>query len=196
MSSFLTISALSEGIYKEKGSKFLGYAFPVKSEEEVKNILAGLKKDHSRARHICYAFRLGAEKGLFKASDAGEPHNSAGQPILGQIRSFDLTDVLVAVVRYFGGTKLGIPGLTAAYKDAAHDALKNAVIIEETERTTLDLETDYAHLTELMNFVKQNNVRILEQDLSSGCRLKISVPVENLSAVNAGLQKLQMTKVL
>jgi uncharacterized YigZ family protein len=196
MSSFLTISGLSEGIYKEKGSKFLGYAFPVKSEEEVKNILAELKKDHPKARHICYAYRLGADKSIFKASDAGEPHNSAGQPILGQIRSFDLTDVLVAVVRYFGGTKLGIPGLTAAYKDAAHDALKNGVIIEDTERTTLDFETDYAHLTELMNFVKQNNVRILEQDLTSGCRLKISVPVENLPALKAGLQKLQMTKVL
>jgi uncharacterized YigZ family protein len=191
MSKFLTISAPAEGLYKEKGSKFNGYAYPVQTEEEIKKILVKIKKDHPKARHVCYAYRLGADKNIFKSSDAGEPYNSAGQPILGQIRSFDITNVLVIVVRYFGGTKLGIGGLTAAYKDVAQDAIQNAKIIEESEQVFLSVETNYARLSELMNFVKQNNVSILRQDTGENCTLRLSFPKENLGFIQRGLKKLQ-----
>ena len=190
MSTFLTISSKAEGIYKEKGSHFLAYAWPVSSEEEIKELLSVLKKDHHKARHICYAYRLGADKSNFKYSDAGEPHNSAGFPILGQIKSFDLTNILVAVVRYFGGTKLGLGGLTAAYKDAAKDSLDHANIIEDIERETISITIDYAQLSDLMSFIKQNNIKILKQDLGGECRIVISVPIDDIHTVNSGLEKI------
>jgi uncharacterized YigZ family protein len=196
MSSFKTIAKTSEGIYKEKGSKFLAFAYPVASEDQIKGILDVLKKDHPKARHICFAYRLGADKMIFRSNDAGEPHNSAGQPILGQIKSLDLTNVLVAVVRYFGGTKVGIPGLTAAYKDAARDALQNAEIMDETEQTIVTIETDYTHLSELLNFVKQNNVRILDQNLEEHCRIQVSIPKDELILFSANIAKLQKVKLI
>ena len=191
MATFLTIASSSEGIYKEKGSRFLAFAWPVSSEEAVKDLLAVLKKDHHKARHICYAYRLGADKSNFKYSDAGEPHNSAGFPILGQIKSFDLTNVLVAVVRYFGGTKLGLGGLTAAYKDAAKDALDHADIIEDIERETISITIDYQWLSELMNYLKQNNIKILEQDLGEECRVTVSVAKEDAKTLKSGLEKIR-----
>jgi uncharacterized YigZ family protein len=190
MASFLTVSAPSEGLYKEKGSRFLAYAFPVSSEDDVKACLAGVKKDHPKARHICYAYRLGAEGAVYKSSDAGEPHHSAGMPILGQIKSFGLTNTLVVVVRYFGGTRLGLGGLTSAYKEAAGDALKHAVIVPGREEETVILEASFMHLNELMNFVKQNNVRILKQDLAESCRISIVIAKENAPAFRAGILQL------
>ncbi len=129
--SYRTIQKSATGSYKEKGSKFLAFAFPVTSESEIKENLAALRKEYFDARHHCFAWMLGAEKKLFRSSDDGEPNHSAGDPILGQIRSTNLTDVLIVVVRYFGGVKLGVGGLISAYKAAAEDALKNAIIIEE-----------------------------------------------------------------
>ena len=129
MADFLTIQKKSEGIYKEKGSKFIAYAYPIKTEEEVRPLLKSLKKEYYDARHHCYAFVLGKDKKRFRAADDGEPSNSAGAPILGQIRSLDLTNVLVVVVRYFGGTKLGVPGLITAYREAAKDALNQSTIV-------------------------------------------------------------------
>jgi len=190
LSGFLTIASPSEGVYKEKGSRFLAYAWPVGSEEEIKDLLEGLRKDHHKARHICYAYRLGGDKSNFKYSDGGEPHNSAGFPILGQIKSFDLTNILVAVVRYFGGTKLGLGGLTSAYKDAAKDALEHAEIVEEIERETISITVDYAHLSELMNFIRSNNIKVLEQDLGADCRVVVSVVKENTEAIKTSLVKL------
>lgn len=190
MSAFLTIANPSEGIYKEKASRFLAYAWPVSSEEEVKELLTGLRKDHHKARHVCFAYRLGADKSNFKYSDDGEPHNSAGFPILGQIKSFDLTNILVVVVRYFGGTKLGLGGLTAAYKDAAKDALDHADIIEEIEHETISITIDYARLSELMNFIRQHNIKITEQDLSGECKVVISVPKNDLDVIKARLEKI------
>jgi len=190
LSAFLTIANPSEGIYKEKASRFLAYAWPVSSEEEVKELLTGLRKDHHKARHVCFAYRLGADKSNFKYSDDGEPHNSAGFPILGQIKSFDLTNILVVVVRYFGGTKLGLGGLTAAYKDAAKDALDHADIIEEIEHETISITIDYARLSELMNFIRQHNIKITEQDLSGECKVVISVPKNDLDVIKARLEKI------
>jgi len=188
LSTFSTISSRSEGIYKEKGSRFLAFAYPVSSEEEIKEILFSLRKDHPKARHFCYAYRIGADKANFKYSDDGEPHNSAGFPIFGQIKSFELTNILVVVVRYFGGTKLGVAGLTSAYKESAHDALQNAVIVEDIERENITIKTDYARLSDLMNYIKENNIRIVEQDLSSDCRIVISVPKEDVNHIKSGLE--------
>src|SRR6186713_1623645 len=129
--SFFTITSASQGIYKEKGSKFLSFAYPVQSESDIKEHIAFLKSEYFDARHHCYAWMLGPERNHFRAFDDGEPNHSAGDPILGQIRSKNLTNVLVVVVRYFGGTKLGVGGLISAYKIAAEEALSKAVIIEK-----------------------------------------------------------------
>jgi len=195
LSKFLTIKSPSEGIYKEKGSRFLAYTWPVSSEDEIKNLLAALKKDHHKARHICFAYRLGADKANFKYSDDGEPHNSAGFPILGQIKSFDLTNILIAVVRYFGGTKLGLGGLTSAYKDAAKDALEHASIVEDVEHETISITIDYAHLSELMNFIKHNNIKISEQDLGGECKVVVSVAKENVINTIGALGKISSLRL-
>lgn len=196
MAQFRTISALSEGLYKEKGSRFLAFAYPIQNEDEAKEYLAVLKKEHPKARHICFAYILGADKSYFKSSDDGEPHHAAGAPILGQIRSFELTNVLIAVVRYFGGTKLGVGGLTAAYKEAAQMALAASQIIEDIEREKIIVETDYSGLPELMNFVKSNNVRILEQILKDNCVITLDLAKDNAEIIKSGLIGLKHTRLL
>jgi uncharacterized YigZ family protein len=164
MAEFLTIKSTTEGLYKEKASKFYAYAFPVETEEQVKEHLAEMKKLHPKANHVCYAFRLGATGTHYRASDAGEPSGTAGAPILGQLRSHNLTNILLVVVRYFGGTKLGVSGLIQAYRESAAEALKNAEIIKDFEKGRLKVSIAYEYLNSLMNFVKTNNVSILEQD--------------------------------
>ena len=129
--TYLTIQKPSEGVFKDRGSKFLAFAFPVRTEQEIKEILHLIKKEHHGANHHCYAWRLGADKLAYRANDDGEPNNSAGKPILGQIQSNDLTDIFIVVARYFGGTLLGVSGLINAYREAASDAIKNAEIIEK-----------------------------------------------------------------
>ncbi|GAB4257513.1 MAG: YigZ family protein [Vicingaceae bacterium] len=149
--SYKTITVKSEGIYKEKGSKFLAYAFPVKSEDEIINILESLKNEHPQSRHICYAYVLGANKERFRVNDDGEPSGTAGKQIYGQILSKDITNVLVAVVRYFGGTKLGVSGLINAYKEAANNALENNTISTVTLTNHYKIEFSY----ELRDKVKE-----------------------------------------
>jgi len=170
--SFHTIQNSPEGIYKEKGSKFLSFAFPVKSEEEVKGQLNLLEKKYFDARHHCYAYTLGAEKKKFKAHDDGEPNHSASDPILGQIRSRNLTDVLVVVVRYFGGVKLGVGGLMQAYKAAAEDALRQASIVEVEVTREIALKFDYSRIPEVMRLVKNLELKILEQTFERSCHLR------------------------
>lgn len=126
---YLTISKPSEGLFKDRGSKFLAFAYPVSSEDEIKEIQEHLRSEYHDARHHCYAYMLGKDKNVFRANDDGEPSSTAGKPILGQIKSYDLTNILIVVIRYFGGTKLGVSGLINAYKTAAEEALKNAKII-------------------------------------------------------------------
>lgn len=160
---YRTIQGPSEGSYKEKGSKFLAFAFPTESDDEVKNHLESLRKKYYDARHHCYAFILGADKSRYRANDDGEPNHSAGDPILGQIRSKDLTNILVVVVRYFGGTKLGVSGLIQAYKISAEDALSKANIMEIDVTKSITIEYDYTATPEVMKLVKDFELVIKDQ---------------------------------
>ncbi len=181
--TYLTIVQPCQGLYKDKGSKFLAFAFPVTSEEEIKKLLAGLRKEHFSARHHCYAFRLGADKQAFRANDDGEPAYTAGKPILGQIQSKDLTNILIVVVRYFGGTLLGVSGLITAYRQAAADALEHAVIIEKTVNDFYEITFDYLQMNEVMKIIKDEHLEQLNQNFEQNCRLTFSVRKKNSNKV-------------
>ena len=176
---YRTIQITGEGIYKEKGSKFNGYAYPVQSVDAVKEHLDRLRKENPGCVHVCYAYCIGSRKEEYRYSDDGEPSNSAGAPIFGQIKSFDLTTVLVAVVRYYGGTNLGVGGLINAYRTAAKEAFENATIVEDEDRETVELTFTYEAMPFVMNTVKASGCTILEQDFEEIPRLKLSVPVSN-----------------
>lgn len=169
--SYRTIDGPVRGDYREKGSKFLAFAYPVENEQQVKSHLEALKKEYFDARHHCFAYVLGADKKKFRAFDDGEPNHSAGDPILGQIRSKDLTNILLIVVRYFGGIKLGVGGLIGAYKAAAEDALNFAIIVEKEVLKTLSLFYDYASTPEVMRLVKEFDLVIKEQSFDNRCFL-------------------------
>lgn len=173
--TYKTISARSEGLYKDRGSKFIAYAFPVESEEETKVILVRLKKEHHSARHHCYAWRIGTEEPAFRANDDGEPSSTAGKPILGQLISFDITNVLVVVVRYFGGTLLGTSGLINAYRSAATDALKNAVLITKILEDYFVVKFTYTEMNDVMQLIKQENLNVINTHFELECSLKFSV---------------------
>ena len=173
--SFHTIRGSATAEYKEKGSKFIALAFPVSSEEDVKARLAEVKKKYFDARHHCYGYILGAEKNKFRAYDDGEPNHSAGDPILGQIRSKNLTNVLVIVVRYFGGIKLGVGGLVTAYKTAAEDALKRALIVEQQVTVKLVFEFGYEVTPAIMKLVKDFELNIINQEFGEACSLTTEV---------------------
>ncbi len=174
--SYKTIQSASEGFFKDKNSKFYAFAFPVENEADVESCRAMLKKKFYDSRHQVYAFRLGADAETFRASDDGEPSNSSGPPVLGKIKSYDLTNILIVVVRYFGGTKLGIPGLINAYGTAAEEAIKNAKIIEKTIYETLNLGFEYPEMNDVMRIIKDNNLEILHQDMQLSCKMTIGVP--------------------
>ena len=162
---YQTIANQTEGVYKEKGSKFIGVAFPVFSEDEFKEKLQQLKKDYHDARHHCYAYKIGLTDNEYRYSDDGEPNNSAGAPIYGQIQSFNITNIGIVVIRYFGGTKLGVGGLITAYKEAAKDALSNAKIIERTVDDFYQIDFGYKIMSNVMNFIKQNQLEVTSQVL-------------------------------
>jgi len=164
-----------EILYKDRKSKFYGYAFPVTSEEEIKNHIDALKKQHHTARHWCYAWQLGMEYNTYRANDDGEPSNSAGMPIYGQLQSFDVTNVLVVVVRYFGGTKLGVGGLVQAYKAAAQMALERSHIVERTINDLFLLKFDYPEMNTVMRIIKDENLKIVKQQMELSCIFEISV---------------------
>lgn len=164
-----------ETLFKEKNSKFFGYAFPIHSEEEVKTILEQVKKQHFSARHWCYAYQIGTGKNVyFRANDDGEPNNSAGMPIYGQIQSFDVTNILVVVVRYFGGVKLGVGGLVTAYKTSAQMALEASEIVEKTIDTHFFIHFDYKNMNKVMRVIKEKNINIVNQTLELDCLIEIS----------------------
>lgn len=165
--TFLTIATPSEGLYKELGSKFLAFAYPVNNEEDIKNHIENLKKKYYDARHHCYAYTLGKNKEVFRANDDGEPSSSAGKPILGQIYSFDVTNILIVVVRYFGGKKLGVGGLITAYKEAASDALKNAKIIPFIMKKDIKVSCDFSDIELVMRLVKNYDLEVLEQNYTA-----------------------------
>lgn len=174
--SYKTISRPTEEVlYKEKNSKFFGYAFPIQKEEEVKEILEGIKKVHYNARHWCYAFQLGAEQIYYRANDDGEPSNTAGAPIYGQIQSFEVTDILIVVVRYFGGIKLGVGGLITAYRAAAQMAMEEADIIEKTIDKKFKVRFEYKDMNNVMRVIKEKNLNILDQTMEMSCEIELSI---------------------
>lgn len=174
--TYRTIKASSEEVlYKDKNSKFFGYAFPVRSEAEVKTYLAQLKKQHYNARHWCYAYQIGTASIIYRVNDDGEPKNSAGQPIFGQLQSFDVTNTLVVIVRYFGGVKLGVGGLIQAYRTTAQLALENAQIVERTININYRLTFEYKDMNKVMRIIKEKQLTIVRQDLGMDCQIQISV---------------------
>ena len=187
---FRTIEEPGEGFYKEKGSKFLGYAYPCSNIDEVKAHLERLRKENHGCVHVCYAYCLGSKKEAYRYSDDGEPSNSAGAPIYGQIKSFDLTNVLVAVVRYYGGTNLGVGGLINAYRTAAKDAFENARIVEDEDRNEIELRFTYEAMPFVMNAVKTSDCKIIEQHFEENPSLKLSIPESNVQLIQV-LEKIE-----
>ena len=173
--AYRSIAARSEGLFKDNGSRFIALAYPVETEEEVREIVASLKKEYHDARHHCYAYRLGYKGDRFRANDDGEPSGSAGRPILGQIDSMGLSDVLVVVVRYFGGIKLGIPGLIRAYKTSTADALGQAEIIEKVAGKRFRLTFDYLSMNGVMKVLKDLGLTPVGQDFGLQCSLEVRV---------------------
>ena len=173
---YKTIQTASHGEYKEKGSKFISIAFPVRTEDEVKNRLTDLKKEFHDARHYCYAYIIGVDKSTIRSSDDGEPSNSAGKPILTQIEIRDLTNLLVVVVRYFGGTKLGVGGLINAYKTASSSALDKAKIITQVPKERYILTFDYPQMNNVMSLVKESGFDIISKNFDARCILTIDIP--------------------
>ena len=172
-----------EVLYKEKNSKFFGYAYPISSEDEAKNILEDLRKQHNSARHWCYAFQIGTEKIYFRANDDGEPSNSAGMPIYGQIQSFDVTNVLVVVVRYFGGIKIGVGGLISAYKIGAQMALEASEIVEKTIDIHYIIKFDYKNMNKVMRVIKEKNLDIVSQKMEMSCEIEIKTRKKNAEMI-------------
>ncbi|MBQ9702646.1 MAG: YigZ family protein [Bacteroidales bacterium] len=177
---YKSIAAPSEGLFKDNGSRFLALAYPVETLEQVKDIVAGLKKQYHDARHHCFAYRLGCQGDVWRASDDGEPSGSAGRPILGQIDSLGLSDVLVVVVRWFGGIKLGIPGLIRAYKTSSADALSQATLIQKTAARRFRLRFDYLSMNAVMKVLKDMDLPQSAQEFGETCSLEVRV---RLSAV-------------
>ena len=198
--SYKTIEERSkETLIKDKNSKFYGYAFPVLNESDVKLAIDNLKKKHHTARHFCYAWQLGTETIRFRANDDGEPNNSAGMPIYGQIQAFDVTNILIVSVRYFGGTKLGVGGLIQAYKNSAQITLEASIIIEKTIDVVYALNFEYDLMNKVMRVVKENNLKITHQKLELNCKFHVSVrkkEAKNIFEIFDNIFKLSIKKLV
>jgi len=193
--SFLSLGKISEGLYKEKGSKFISYAFPVENETEVKLHLDALRKKHFDARHHCYAYMLGKDGEKFRANDDGEPNHSAGDPILGQIRSHQLSNSLIVVVRYFGGVKLGVGGLIHAYREAASDAILNNDIVLKIVKKTIHVGFDYLQMNDMMKLIKDYEAIITAQNFDIHCELSFQIRGSQHSEILQKLEKLDILEV-
>jgi uncharacterized YigZ family protein len=187
--SYNTINQVSEGIFRDKGSKFIGYAYPIRSEADVKPIIAKLRNEHAKARHFCWAIRLTPDRNVFKLNDDGEPSGTAGRPILNTLLSTDITNVLVVVVRYFGGTLLGVPGLINAYKSATVEAINNNEIITKTVNDIYQINFDYLAMNAVMRIVKDEQLDLLTQQFDTNCSISFEVRKANLNQVLGKLEK-------
>lgn len=189
--TYKTIANPSEEVlFKEKSSKFFGYAFPVSSQEEIKIHLEFLKKQHFGAVHFCYAYQIGTEKIEFRANDDGEPSNSAGMPIYGQIQSFELTNILIVVVRFFGGTKLGVGGLISAYKTTAQMTLETASIIEKTIDVRFRITFDYKNINKVMRVIKEKKLQVISQKMELNCEIEFSTRKKNEEEITTVFESL------
>lgn len=189
--TFNTISAISEGIYKEKGSKFIAFAHPVVSVDEVKKLVEVYRKTYYDARHVCYAYSLGPEGEEYRANDDGEPSGTAGRPILGQLQSFGLTNVLVVVIRYFGGILLGTGGLVVAYKSATADALQSAIILEKTVDADFLFHFEFPFMNDVMRIVKNTNARIVQQGYETNCMMQLRIRKNDAAYLKEALRKVE-----
>lgn len=193
--TYQTITQTSEGIFRDKGSKFIAYAYPIKSETDVKELVAKLRAEHPKARHFCWALRLSPDRNVFKLNDDGEPSGTAGRPILNSLLSADVTNILVVVVRYFGGTLLGVPGLINAYKTATVEALNAAEITTKTVNDVYELEFDYLMMNDVMRIMKDEQLNIIKQNFDTYCALTFEVRKANLNQVIKKLDKIEGLKI-
>lgn len=187
--TYRTIENPSEGIFRDRGSKFLAYAYPIQSENDIKGIVNTLKAEHPKANHHCWAMRLSSDRSVFKLNDDGEPSGTAGRPILNVLLSKDLTNLLVVVVRYFGGTLLGVPGLINAYKMATEEAINQAVIIEKTENDIYTISFDYLQMNDVMRVIKDGDLAILTQQFDNNCSIQVSIRKMQVNQVLGKLYK-------
>ena len=194
-SKYLTLSAQSEGLYKEKGSKFIGYAVACYDEEQAKELLEEWRSNHHQARHLCYAYRFGVDKAKYRANDDGEPNNSAGAPILGQIESYNLTNVLIGVIRYFGGTKLGVGGLITAYRSAAKDAIENGSIVELEVYNWIEISFDYQDMPHIMNLLKKNKIALSNKKFEENCELTLCLEIDYSEVIQKQLKEFYSVKI-
>jgi uncharacterized YigZ family protein len=193
---YYTIEKEATAEFKDRGSKFIGYACPVKNVEEFKGKLNAIKKEHPKATHHCFAYRIGLDGNIHRVSDAGEPSGTAGRPILGQIDSKAAVNVLVVVVRYFGGTLLGLPGLINAYRSAAALALQMTPLVQRQVEKECTIQFDYTQTGEVMTLVKQYNCRIIQQEMQLFCNMTIGIPTNRLAEVNYKLLELRNVEII
>lgn len=188
--TYKSVKEPCQGLFKDKGSRFIAYLYPVTSEDQVKPLLDAIKKEHHAARHHCYSYRIGHNGATFRANDDGEPSGTAGRPILGAIDSAGLSDVVVIVVRYFGGILLGVPGLINAYREATRDAIANATVIEKTACRRIEINFDYLQMNDVQKLLKSENLTIVSQQFDLRCRVEADVPLSRADAFCEKLDKL------
>jgi uncharacterized YigZ family protein len=193
--TYHTISSSSQGIYKEKGSRFIALAFQVSSEEDIKMQLAELRKEYHDARHHCYAYQLGADKSAWRVNDDGEPSGTAGKSIFGQIQSNDLTNILIVVIRYFGGIKLGIPGLINAYRTAAREAIDNATMVTKIVEENYEVDFEYHLMNVVMKILKEEQADILDLVSANTCKIRFSIRRSSGIKITKRLQKVQGLRI-
>lgn len=191
---YKSVAAPAQGLFKDKGSRFISYIYQVRSETEVKPLVDAIRKEHHAARHHCFAYRIGYDGAVMRANDDGEPSGSAGRPILGAIDSAGLSDTLVVVVRYFGGILLGVPGLINAYREATRDAIANAQIIEKTAAQIIELEFEYLQMNDAQKYVKGAAVQVLDQKFDLSCMMTLSVPLSLVDGFVRGIERMNTEK--
>ena len=189
--TYKTITEPSEGVFKDRGSKFIAYAYPLRDEGEVKELVAALKAEHPKARHHCWAYRLTPDRSVFRINDDGEPSGTGGRPILHALLSADVTNVLVVVVRYFGGTLLGVPGLINAYRSAAQDALATATIVTLTVNDMYRVTVAYEQLNEVMRIIKAEDLTVVKQDFANQCTVELAIRQTQVESVLGRLGKVE-----
>lgn len=194
--TYSTIEEISEGIFRDKGSKFVAYAYPFRDESSLKDIIISLKALHPKARHHCWAYRLSPDRTIFRINDDGEPSGTAGRPILNVLLSKDITNVLVVVVRYFGGTLLGVPGLINAYKTATQEAIANALVVEKTVNDIYEVEFEYLQMNDVMRVIKDENITILNQQFDNNCVIKLEVRKTQVNSVLGKFEKIEGLKTI
>ncbi len=196
VSEYRTLAALSQAVFREKMSKFIAFASPAQSAGEAKDFVARIANEYHDARHVCWAYMLGADCAEFQSNDNGEPSGTAGKPILGQIRSAGITNVVIAVVRYFGGIKLGTSGLIAAYREAARLAIEEGTVITLFEQAYIEVTFAYQAMNEVMRAIKNSEAKIMEQSFDNTCRIKLSIRADHAESLSARLAAIDSTSVI